>query len=114
MEIVVNDQSVTLKFSFSFYRRLGEKWGLKTLQEVLQRVVDANKGVVAGDVAFESIATYADIVQAASNTSIDYNDLQDYLFERPELIGQIVEAFVDSMILPSDQGGEDAAVEKKS
>ena len=91
---------VTLEVVFSFYtyRLLGDLWGKKSVNEVMQYITSATSGVDEGDVTFESMKVYSDIISVFDNDKkLSEAEIQNHLFQQPGLIAMVIEAFINSL-----------------
>lgn len=103
VKIVVGADEVQLKFGYGVFRRLGEKWGIETVDGVFRRF-DSFVNSEANQMGFDSFNLLGDLLEAAAKNagySLSSDDAVDYLMVNPEKMKEVVEAFVSS--LPVDK-----------
>ncbi len=98
MEIVINEQKIPLRFSYSLIRSLAAKWKMTDLEAVLNKIMSAL--AAAEEDVFTAVDLVSEIVVEAAKltgTEVNENDAADVIFADPQFIVSVVEAFVNSM-----------------
>lgn len=103
VEIIVNAEKVQLEFGYGVFRRLGEKWGIETVDGVFGKFNSFlnNEG---GEMKFETINLLGDLLEAAAENagySLSSDRAVDCLIKDPEKMQEVVKAFIES--LPVDK-----------
>lgn len=109
MKLVIKEQEVELRFSYSLLRVLSEKWQIRSLDVLLSKIMEAC--VKADEDLFSSIDLMAEmIVEAAAlnGYEVDVKDAGDFLFNDPGNIVKVIQEFMASMPKPKE-----GAVSKK-
>lgn len=97
----IGEIEVRVDFTFSVLRKLGKKWGLKTVNEVLERIVKS-PGTNIADITFEAMDVFSDVLLACSDTELSKDDVINYLFSNPDALSIIVDAFADCVVNKSE------------
>ena len=98
MEIIVNKQKISLRFSYSLIRALAKKWQLKNVETVVNKIMTVF--AAAEEDVFSAIDTVTEIVIEAAKlteSSVNENDVADLLFADPQVMLNVITEFVNSM-----------------
>lgn len=101
-EVVFEIEGVEIKlhFQFSTLYKLGRKWNLKTIDEIIGKIIkasDASKGV-----QLDSMDVYSEIILLFA-PKLQKDVVIDYLFANQNLFLQIVDALIESIQNPSTE-----------
>lgn len=97
--IEIEGVKVGLVFTFYTYKLLGDLWEKKSVQEVMNHIVQATSGVGTENLSFEAMNVFSDIVSVLDEADLlTEKQIQDYLFSEPENIALLVQAFTDSLV----------------
>lgn len=115
MDVVLNGLPIDkLRFGYSLIKRLGERWGLKDVQEIFMKILKTFDS--AEKDMFSAIDIVAEmVVESAALEGIDLNinDVSDNLFQNMEVITDVVKVFFDSIPNPNQKTGKTDPVKKK-
>lgn len=103
--LTINGKEIPLQFRFAELLLLGKKWNLKTANEVLNHLVKVSQ-VAEGEVSFEAMECYADILEINCESKIERNTLMNYLFENPSSLQKLVTGFLESIMIPGESNPE--------
>lgn len=109
--IKIGGVEVVLHFRFSTLYELGRKWGLKSVNAILEKIVSTSFENGDNDISLDVVDIYSDIVIICSDKELDRKEVMDYLFNNPGIVATIAELIIESI-----QGDkkEDQAEEKKA
>lgn len=99
--IEINGVKIELRFDFYTLKLLSKKWSLKTVNEVINKIIVNASGVSPENLSFDSIEIFADMLSVLDDKNeIDDRSINNYLFEHPDIIVEIVQLFMDSLSVP--------------
>ncbi|OIQ16546.1 MAG: hypothetical protein BM557_09535 [Flavobacterium sp. MedPE-SWcel] len=133
LKITIDNKEYTLKFSFSFLRKLGDMWGCKGPVEVQKKFSENTALFVQQtqnidpdnipddatiDVPFRFVEMFTDVMQAAAATNdkeqcLDVDEAAAWMFNNLPEVQKIITLFVQAMPVvketPPDAGKKIAA-----
>jgi len=119
MKIVIEKKAFELKFGFKCFIILGRALGLKTFNEVVVKFSQFDN--VKDDISFEQLDLIEELVIAAVQASPSYCNLNysitdvavmDGIMDQPELLTNIMSAFVESLPKDDESSGKPKAGSK--
>ena len=96
MLVEIGSVDVVLHFRFSTLYKLGRKWGLKTVNEILEKIV-ALSSQATQDISFDTLDMFVDIVTVCSDKELNREEVLDYLQVNPQTIVDLIVLLVDSV-----------------
>lgn len=102
VKISVEGVDVNLHFPFSVLFKLGKRWGITSVNGVLDKVFKVC-AIENGDVSLDALDVLSDVLVDCSENKISKESAIDYLGSNPKVILEIIELLVES-ITPANQG----------
>ncbi|WP_413513259.1 hypothetical protein [Myroides odoratus] len=99
IKISVEGVDVNLHFPFSVLYKLGKKWRIESVNEILEKVVKVCT-VGDGDISLQALDVLSDILVECSGDKISKDAALDYLGSNPEIIVQVIELLIESISSP--------------
>lgn len=114
MVVTLNKQKYTLRFGYGALRLLGQYWEVKDLPDVMNKLASVfpeSEKQAAKVSQFDRIDTVIDLLRAGivcanANAGFSDQDLQDFVFQKPEVVKDVIIAFMQSM--PKQQKPQDS------
>lgn len=103
IKIEVEGVEVNLHFRFSTLYKLGEKWGLSSVNDVVGKV---GKVCVfsAEDITIDALEVLSDLVMVCADKPLDRLDVIDSIGSNPRVIVEIIELLMKTIISPGNIG----------
>lgn len=99
VKIEVEGVEVNLHFRFSTLYKLGKKWDLNSVNQVIEKVVRVC-ALSGGEITIEALEVLSDVIIICSDKAIEKEAVIDYLGNNPELIVKVVGLMAESMSGP--------------
>ncbi|WP_158962595.1 hypothetical protein [Myroides fluvii] len=100
IKISVEGVDVNLHFPFSVLFRLGKKWGIESVNGILEKVVKVCAVSTDGDVSLSALDVLSDVLIECSENKISKDDALNYLGSNPEVVVQVIELLIESVSAP--------------
>lgn len=94
--IEIGGVEVVLHFRFSTLYKLGRKWGLNSVNDVLSKIVNVSIEC-SDDIPLDAMDVYADVFGTCSKQTMDKEKVIDYLFKNPSVIVRMTELLIASI-----------------
>ncbi|QQU04032.1 hypothetical protein [Myroides odoratus] len=108
LKVVINGVEVELKFSYGLLRRLSEKWGIDSISNFFEKIGSVGQ---VEDISFSQLNVFGDIIEAAAKNAgeetIDSDTAVEFLMGNPEVMADIMQAFMDSIPKVSEKKNKD-------
>ena len=108
--ITINEQKKDFHFSFGMkvFIKLGRLWGLKTLQEVIDRC--GRMADLSDNIPLEVMETLADMIAVSGDLHEDeaYQVMEIFLFEKQDLLKDFFDEFAASFPTPKEDVNPEA------
>ena len=102
IKISVEGVDVNLHFPFSVLFKLGKRWGIESVNGILEKVVKVC-AVADGDISLSALDVLSDILIECSEDKISKDDALNYLGSNPEIIVQVIELLIESISSPEGE-----------
>lgn len=114
--IIINNQKQDFHFTFGMkvFIKLGKLWGLKNLQEVIDRC--GRMSDLSDNIPLEVMETLADMIAVSGDLHEDeaYQVMELFLFEKHDLLKTFFDEFAASFPQPKDEVNPEARGKQKA